>query len=239
MGHSSYPRSAVLVLGQSSVYSLLPSTLFAQVESLLQNGRLAEVEALLGRTEADLAQGSTTSGDHVGGVRYSDLHALMRNAPKETLRYLHQCLAFAFVRQTRFREATAHFVKGAIDPRVSISYFDELRPALFSVPPSHEKDDSTTLRNVEGSSVEVEVWDGVREYMPDETSIDDISKSIRIFLFFPPLPRRPTPSHVVPRSSLTNFQPPIDMPATQLTLFLLFLCLSQLSSLPYHLQQIK
>lgn len=70
---SSYPRSPVLVLGQSSVYSLLPSTLFAQVESLLQNGRLAEAEALLDRAETDLAQGSTSSGGQVCGVRYSDL----------------------------------------------------------------------------------------------------------------------------------------------------------------------
>lgn len=197
MGYSSYPRSAVLVLGQSSVYSLLPSTFFAQAESLLQNGRLAEVEALLERTEADLAQGSTTSGYQVGGVRYSDLYALTRYAPKETLRYLHQCLAFAFVRQTRFREATAHFVKGAIDPRVPVSYFDELRPALFSESPNHEKDGDTSLRSIEGDCVEVEVWDGVREYMPDETSVDDISKSISIFLILPlPLRRRPTSSHV-------------------------------------------
>ncbi|KAH0826681.1 hypothetical protein J3R83DRAFT_5069 [Lanmaoa asiatica] len=168
MGHS-FPRSAVLVLGQSSVYSLLPSTLFAQVESLLQNGRLAETVALLEQAEADLTQ-----GDPVGGVRYSDLYALTKNPPKETLRYLHQCLAFAFMRQTRFREATAHFVKGAIDPRVPVSYFNELRPALFSEPPNHGKDGSTTSRGAEGDSVEVEVWDGVKEYMPDETSVDDI-----------------------------------------------------------------
>ncbi|KAF8137567.1 hypothetical protein EV363DRAFT_1395098 [Boletus edulis] len=154
MGHSSYPRSAVLVLGQSSIYSLLPSTLFAQVESLLRNGRLAEAQALLERAEADLAEGSTSSSD-------------------QTLRYLHQCLAFAFLHQTRFREATTHFVKGAIDPRVTVSYFDELRPALFTEPPNHV-DSSTNSRGVEGDAVEVEVWDGVREYMPDETSVDDI-----------------------------------------------------------------
>ena len=73
-----YPRSAVLVLGQSSIYSLLPSTLFAQVESFLQNGRLAEAEALLDRAEVDVAQGSTSSGDQVGDVQYSDLRALTR-----------------------------------------------------------------------------------------------------------------------------------------------------------------
>lgn len=229
MGHSSYPRSAVLVLGQSSIYSLLPSTLFAQVESLLQNGRLAEADALLGRTEADLVQGSTSSGDHVGGVGYSELHALTRNASKETLRYLHQCVAFAFVRQTRFREATAHFVQGAIDPRVLISYFDELRPALFSEPPSHEKDDNTTLRGVEEASVEVEVWDGVREYMPDETSIDDISKSVHIFLFFPSpaalhprmwylVPPLPTSNHQSTYRQLNSTHPLLSLPMSPTTL---------------------
>lgn len=139
------------------------------------------------------------------------------------------------MRQTRFREATAHFVKGAIDPRVPVSYFDELRPALFSEPP--KKDGSPTLRHVEADSVEVEVWDGVREYMPDETSVDDISKSVRIYLslFFPPAALHPRTSATC--CSPANFPPPIDLPATQLTLFLLFPCLSQLSSLPYHLQK--
>lgn len=99
------------------------------------------------------------------------------------------------MRRTRFREATAHFVRGGIDPRVLVSYFDELRPALFSEHPGHENDGSTTLRDVRGDSVEVEVWDGVREYMPDETSVDDFSKSVHIFPFLL-LPRRPTPSHV-------------------------------------------
>lgn len=206
MGHSSYPRSAVLVLGQSSIYSLLPSTLFAQVESLLQNGRLAEAEALLERAEVDPAQGSTSSGYRVGGVRYSDLHVLTRNGQPEPLRYLHQCLAFAFVRQTRFREATTHFVKGAIDPRIPISYFDELRPALFCRPRDHEK--AVTLRDSEDDSVEVEVWDGIREYAPEETSVDDISKLVPIFLFLLPC-LHPVPAwkHHVPNRQSTSRQP--------------------------------
>ena len=68
MGHLSYPRSAVLVLGQSSIYSLLPSTVFAQVQSLLQNGKLAEAEELLEKAEGDLAQGSASSGNQVSVV---------------------------------------------------------------------------------------------------------------------------------------------------------------------------
>ena len=158
---------------------------------------------------------------------------------EEILHYLHQCLAFALMRQTRFREATAHFVKGAIDPRVPLSYFDELRPALFTEPPIDEKDRSTTSGSVEGDSVEVEVWDGVREYMPDETSVDDISKSVLIFSLFSPPSAVVHPRMSAPCSSLVSFPPPIDLPASQLTLFTFFPCLLQLSSLPYHLQQIK
>ncbi|KIJ62130.1 hypothetical protein HYDPIDRAFT_189201 [Hydnomerulius pinastri MD-312] len=142
MRHPSYPRSSVLVFGQSSVHSLLPSTLFAQAQSLLQNGRLAEAEALLDTAEAEFAQGSGSAGDQT-----------------ETLQYFHQCLAFAFMRRTSFREAMLHFVRGAIDPRIVISYFEELRPALF---------------DGEEEAVDVEVWEGVREYMPQEKSVDDI-----------------------------------------------------------------
>lgn len=237
MGYSSYPRSTVIVLGQSSIYSLLPSTVFAQVESLLQNDRLAEAEALLERAEADLAQGSTSLGDQVGGVQHPGLFVLMRNAQTVPFRYLHQCLAFAFVRQTRFREATTHFVKGAIDPRVPVSYFDELRPALFGEPRSHDKDGITTLRGVEVDSVEVEVWDGVKEYMPDETSVDDISKSVYIFPFLPLLPAPSLLACQLPYQLPTTNRPTGN--STQLTLFLLFPCLSPLSSLPYHRHQIK
>ena len=143
---------------------------------------------------------------------------------EETLRYLHQCLAFAFMRQTRFREATAHFVKGAIDPRIPLSYFDDLRPALFSEPSSHTKDDTAKV-----DFVEVEVWDGVREYMPDESCVDDISESIYRFSS-PSLPRCPTPPTFC--SSLANFPPHNRLPAIQLTLFPFFSCPSQPSSRP-------
>lgn len=70
------PRSAVLVLGQSSFYSFLHSSLFSQVESLLQNGRLAEAEELLKRAAADPAHGSTSSGDQVSVVCDTRTHSL-------------------------------------------------------------------------------------------------------------------------------------------------------------------
>ncbi|KAG9313362.1 hypothetical protein JVU11DRAFT_5677 [Chiua virens] len=196
MAHSSYPRSALLILGQFSVYSILPSTLFAQVESLIQNAKLAEAEALLERTEADFAQGSTSPG----GLT-------------EHLRYLHQCLAFVFVRQTRFREATVHFIEGTIDPRVLLSYFDELRPALFNQHPSSEECGTAAVQGVEQGFVEVEVWDGVKEYMPDETRIDDIIATNLVRNYSPylrpgaiPSPARDEPTDAGP----STFDPQLE-----------------------------
>ncbi|KIJ14692.1 hypothetical protein PAXINDRAFT_169602 [Paxillus involutus ATCC 200175] len=197
MSPSSYPRSFVLLRGQSSIYSLLPSTLFAQVESLLQNGAPAEAEALLNRAEAGLAHGSTSAADQT-----------------DVLRYLHQCLAFTFMRRTRFGEAAGHFVRGAIDPRVIISYFDELRPALFDERPSFgstqsESGEKPSVAGAEGDYVEVEVWDGVREYMPQETSVDDLI-AINLVRNYSPylrpgaLPASPSESNLADAESLTS-----------------------------------
>ncbi|KAF8840538.1 hypothetical protein BDN67DRAFT_1069186 [Paxillus ammoniavirescens] len=192
MSPSSYPRSFVLLRGQSSIHSLLPSTLFAQVESLLQNGAPAEAEALLNRAEAGLAHGSTSAADQT-----------------DTLRYLHQCLAFMFMRRTRFGEAAGHFVRGAIDPRVIISYFDELRPALFDELPSFgptqsESGEKPSVAGAEGGYVEVEVWDGVREYMPQETSVDDIIRNYSPYLRPGALPASPSESNLADAESLTS-----------------------------------
>ncbi|KAH7886861.1 hypothetical protein F5I97DRAFT_1806891 [Phlebopus sp. FC_14] len=137
MRHPPYPRSSVLVFGPTFVQALLPSALIAQVECLLENGKPLEAAALLDRTEVEISTGGTDETE------------------AETFQYLHQCIAFTFFRQTRFKEATQYFVKGKVDPRVLIFYFDELRSALFDV-----------------SSVEV--WAGVAQHMPHERNIDDI-----------------------------------------------------------------
>ncbi|KIK96539.1 hypothetical protein PAXRUDRAFT_300348 [Paxillus rubicundulus Ve08.2h10] len=192
MNPSSYPRSFVLLRGQSSIHSLLPSTLFAQVESLLQNGAPAEAEALLNRAEAGFTHGSTSAGDHT-----------------DILRYLHQCLAFAFMCRTRFGEAAGHFMRGAIDPRVIISYFDELRPALFDERPSFgssqcEIGEKSSMAGAEGDYIEVDVWDGVREYMPQETSVDDIIRDYSPYLRPGALPASPSKSNLTDAESLTS-----------------------------------
>lgn len=46
---STFPRSNVLVLGSNSVYSLLPATLIAQADALLERHRLEETVDLAER----------------------------------------------------------------------------------------------------------------------------------------------------------------------------------------------
>ncbi|KAI6148762.1 hypothetical protein BKA82DRAFT_4141239 [Pisolithus tinctorius] len=143
-----YLRSSVLLFGQSSIHALLPSTLTAQVESLLENGKISDAQALLGKAETQGAQ-------------------------SEVFQYLHQCIAFKLFGQTRFQDATQHFVKGATDPRVLISYFEELRPALCDETPSSELNQNNA-GNTKCGFMEVEVYAGVQKYMPSETSVDDV-----------------------------------------------------------------
>ncbi|KAI6029783.1 hypothetical protein BKA83DRAFT_4223100 [Pisolithus microcarpus] len=142
-------RPSVLLFGQSSIHALLPSTLTAQVESLLENGRIADAQALLDKAE------------------------IQQGGQLEVLQYLHQCTAFKLFGQTRFRDATQHFVKGATDPRVLISYFEELRPALCEETPSPEPT-QTDADSTRSDFMEIEVYAGVQKYMPSETSVDDI-----------------------------------------------------------------
>ncbi|KIK11743.1 hypothetical protein PISMIDRAFT_475868 [Pisolithus microcarpus 441] len=149
-------RPSVLLFGQSSIHALLPSTLTAQVESLLENGKIADAQALLDKAE--------TQGGQL-----------------EVLQYLHQCTAFKLFGQTRFRDATQHFVKGASDPRILISYFEELRPALCEETSSPEPT-QTDADSTRSDSMEIEVYAGVQKYMPSETSVDDIIRNYSPYL---------------------------------------------------------
>ncbi|KAI6127527.1 hypothetical protein EV401DRAFT_1854421 [Pisolithus croceorrhizus] len=151
MRDASCLRPSVLLFGQSSVHALLPSTLAAQVESSLENGRIADAQALLDKAE-------------------------IQGGQPEVLHYLHQCTAFKLFGQTRFRDATQHFVKGAIDPRALISYFEELRPALCDETLSPEPK-QTDADNTRSQFMEVEVYAGVQKYMPSEISVDDLIAS--------------------------------------------------------------
>ncbi|KAI6040873.1 hypothetical protein EDC04DRAFT_2566388 [Pisolithus marmoratus] len=148
-------QSSVLLFGQSSVHALLPSTVTAQVESLLEDGRITEAQVLLDKAETQVCRVPFSTG------------------LASVLQYLHQCIAFKLFGQTRFQDATQHFVKGATDPRILISYFEELRPALCDETPSPETK-QTNAGNMRGEITEVEVYAGVQKYMPSETSVDGI-----------------------------------------------------------------
>ena len=58
---SAFPHSNVLVLGSNSVYSLLPSTLIAQADALLDRHRLEEAVDLADR-QLKKFQGRVTVG---------------------------------------------------------------------------------------------------------------------------------------------------------------------------------
>ncbi|KAL4079647.1 hypothetical protein J3A83DRAFT_4368418 [Scleroderma citrinum] len=137
MRNSSWPSSSVLVYGRTSIHALLQSSITAQVESLLEYGRLAEAEEQLDKAA-------------IAGIQ------------PEVLQYLHQCIAFKLLGQTQFQKAMRHFVEGAVDPRLLLSYFEELRPALYETPHATSlPEDKSTSVNAEDDSTEVEIYAGI------------------------------------------------------------------------------
>lgn len=138
MRHSSFPRSSILVYGQHTIHSLVQSTVIAQVEALLENNRIEDAADLT----KTFASGQTLDSDEV-----------------ETLEYIHQSIAFALFSQTRFVEAAPHFLAGALDPRVLVSYFPELSRPLLA------------------DGEEAEVYDGISKRMPIEANVDDLIRN--------------------------------------------------------------
>jgi hypothetical protein len=57
-----------------------------------------------------------------------------------------------------FEDAGKYFFRGDIDPRLLVGYYPELRGSLLNVTDS------------------INIFAGVEEYMPHESSVDDISK---------------------------------------------------------------
>ncbi|OJA13344.1 hypothetical protein AZE42_05594 [Rhizopogon vesiculosus] len=134
MRHGSFSRSSILVYAQDTIHSLVQSTIIAQVEALL---------------ESNSVEDATNLADN-----FASGQANLDEA--ETLQYLHQAIAFALFSQTRFVEAAPHFLSGALDPRVLVSYFPELSGPLFT------------------DGEEAEVYDGIAKRMPREANVDDL-----------------------------------------------------------------
>ncbi|KAG1760429.1 hypothetical protein EDD22DRAFT_901244 [Suillus occidentalis] len=135
MRHSSFPRSSILVYGKDTIHSLVQSTVIAQVESLLDNNQIEDAADLAN----NFASGQALDSDEA-----------------ETLEYLHQTIAFTLFSQTRFVDAAPHFLAGALDPRILVSYFPELLRPLFT------------------DGEEADVYDGIAKRMPIESSVDDL-----------------------------------------------------------------
>jgi vacuolar protein sorting-associated protein 3 len=74
------------------------------------------------------------------------------------LRYVYQRLGFQCFVETLFEDAGNHFFEGDLDPRVVVSYYPELRGSLFN------------------ANDTMDIFAGVVEHMPQESSVDDISR---------------------------------------------------------------
>ncbi|EKM58173.1 uncharacterized protein PHACADRAFT_252272 [Phanerochaete carnosa HHB-10118-sp] len=111
---STLPRSNVLVLGSNSVHCLLPATLIAQADALLDRHRLEEAVDLadrhLKRLQARVAVGQEEADE---------------------LRYVYQRIGFQCLTETLFDDAGKHFFAGHLDPRVLVRYYPHLCGTLL------------------------------------------------------------------------------------------------------------
>jgi hypothetical protein len=80
----------------------------------------------------------------------------------EELCYMYQRIGFQCFTETLFDDAGKHLFNGELDPRILMSYYPDLHGSLFS------PEDS------------IDMFAGIAEHMPKESSVDDISK----FAFF-------------------------------------------------------
>ena len=70
MPHVAFPRSTVLVVGSNSAHSVVPSTLIAQAESLLDAHRIPEAVALVQQHRRKLQAKAIVELDEVRNARY-------------------------------------------------------------------------------------------------------------------------------------------------------------------------
>lgn len=77
----------------------------------------------------------------------------------EELQYVYQRIGFQCFSETLFEDAGNSFFEGNLDPRLLISYYPDLRGSLFTA------DDT------------LNVYAGVASRMPQDVSVDDLSKS--------------------------------------------------------------
>ncbi|GJE85460.1 hypothetical protein PsYK624_015390 [Phanerochaete sordida] len=142
---SSLPRSNVLILGSNSVQCLLPSTLIAQADALLDRHRLEEAVNLADRQLKRL-QSRVSVGQEEA----------------DELRYVYQRIGFQCLTETLFDDAGRHFFTGHLDPRVLIRYYPDLCGTLLG------EDESADIFEgvVEHMPPEDSIDDIIRNYSP-------------------------------------------------------------------------
>lgn len=86
-------------------------------------------------------------------------------------------------------EAAPHFLAGALDPRILVSYFPELSRPLFT------------------DGEEADVYDGISKRMPSEANVDDLSEYSKFY-------QCPSPSF----SAMRNYLFPTPLHPTHLPL---------------------
>jgi len=82
----------------------------------------------------------------------------LSNFQAEELRYVYQRIGFQCFTETLFDDSGKHLFNGELDPRILISFYPDLRGSLFT------SDDS------------IDMFAGIAEHMPKESSVDEISK---------------------------------------------------------------
>ncbi|KIK62992.1 hypothetical protein GYMLUDRAFT_163867 [Collybiopsis luxurians FD-317 M1] len=122
------------------------------VRSLVPTTFLSQVESLLEshRLEhaADLAD-QEARRQLYGGVPVDQ-------AEKEQLQYIYQRIGFQYFKETIFENAGKHLFDGELDPRVLVSFFPDLRGDLY------------------GENDTVNMYSGVAEHMPTESSVEEL-----------------------------------------------------------------
>ncbi|KAK2467972.1 hypothetical protein APHAL10511_000267 [Amanita phalloides] len=150
---ATFGRSGVLLLGSSSLHSLVPATLISQVDALLDSHRIDDAIELADQRRQVLFISPTPSD-------------------ADELKYVYQRIGFRCFAETRFDEAGEMFDKGDLDPRVLVGYYPLLRAA------SGSSSDRERDEDVEGEEEDgVQVFRGVAELMPDEDSIEDLVRN--------------------------------------------------------------
>ena len=102
---------------------------------------------------------------------YTSLCPSLISFQAEELRYIYQRIGFQCFTETLFDDAGKHLFNGELDPRILISYYPDLRGSLFSLEDS------------------IDMFAGIVEHMPNDPSVDDISKfaSFDFSAMWPPI----------------------------------------------------